>query len=196
MPPATVKNVRDLIYWQYAKIIAVSAGFHKNDYGFVTSKLKQLREKEIFWNGIREYVKEKEKKDECIFCGAEADLTLEHLLPRHFNGPNEEKNVVWICRQCNSSKGAKRLYEYWVYKCGLKDGKNAVPRIAEGKYLKFAYEVLEKRALLGLEIDQVTAQICPRCDMKSLCIKEDTEGKLSVLCLDGMLTLCFKDGQG
>jgi hypothetical protein len=193
MPPATVKNIRDLIFWQYAKIIAVSAGFRKDDYGFVTNKLKQLNRKEISWNEIREYIKEKEQNDECVYCGTKANLTLEHLLPRSFNGPNDEKNVVWICKECNSSKGSKRLYEYWVSKYGLKNGKNIVPRIAEGKYLKFAFEVLEQKELLEMEISQVTALICPRCDLKSLCIKEKTESKLSVLCIDGLLTLCFKE---
>lgn len=192
MPPATVKNVRDLLFWQYAKIIAVSAGFSKDDYGFVTKKLKQLCAGEIAWNEIREYIKEKDQNGECIYCGAKTGLTLEHLLPRSFGGPNSEKNVVWICKKCNSTKGSKRLYEYWVIQRGLKKGKNEVPRIAEGKYLKFAFEVLEEKDLLDLDIKQVTATICPKCDLKSLCIKEKTEGKLSVLCIDGLLTLCFK----
>jgi len=59
-----------LIFWQYAKIIAGSAGFEKTNYRFVMAKFRQLKEGEIFWNEIREYVKEREKKDECIFCGA------------------------------------------------------------------------------------------------------------------------------
>jgi hypothetical protein len=193
MPPATVKNVRDLIFWQYAKIIAVSAGFRKDGYGFVTNKLKQLGRNEISWNEIREYVKEKEQNDECSYCGVKTNLTLEHLLPRSFNGPDNEKNVVWICKQCNSAKGSKRLYEYWVRKFGLKEGKNVVPRIAEGKYLKFTYEILEEKNLLDMDVTEVISLVCPKCDLKDLCIKEHTEGKFSVLCLDGLLTLCFND---
>jgi hypothetical protein len=37
-----------------------------------------LRAKEISWNEIREYVKEKQT-NECIYCGSDAELTLEHL---------------------------------------------------------------------------------------------------------------------
>jgi len=77
MPPPVVKSVRDLIFWQYAKIIAESAGFGKKNYGFVMKKFRQLKEGEIFWNEIREYVKEREKKDECIFCGAKTNLTID-----------------------------------------------------------------------------------------------------------------------
>ncbi len=191
MPPAVVKNIQDLIYWQYAKIIAQSAGFSKKDYGFVTSKFKQLNQGVITWNELREYIKEREQQ-ECGYCGATADLTLEHLLPRKFKGPDNERNVVWVCKSCNSKKGAKRLYEYHVHKGGLNEAKYKVPRIAEGKYLKFAYETLQANNMLQLKISELTVQVCPECDLKPLCIKEDTEGKLSTLCIDGLLTLCFK----
>src|SRR5208283_2764901 len=139
MPPAAVKTVKDLIYWQYAKIIADSAGIGKKDYGFVMNKFKQLRQGSISWNEIREYIKERETGDRCGFCGAIANLTLEHLLPQKYHGPNVEKNLVWIRKSCNSSKGAKRLYEYFALDAGVEAAKYDVPRIAEGKYLKFAY---------------------------------------------------------
>jgi len=191
VPPSAVKSVKDLIFWQYAKIIAASAGIGKKDYGFVMTKFKQLREGEIFWNEIREYVKEREHSDVCIFCGTTANLTLEHLLPRSFNGPDVEKNLVWICKSCNSSKGARRLYEYFAIKAGVEAAKYDVPRIAEGKYLKFAFETLKEKDLLEIDASEISEAICPRCDMKSLCIKQGTEGKLSPFCIDGMLTLCF-----
>ena len=191
MPPSAVKSVKDLIFWQYAKIIAESACIGKRDYGFVMAKFKQLRQGEIFWNEIREYVKEKENKDECIFCGETKSLTLEHLLPQCFNGPDTEKNVVWICKSCDSSKGSRRLYEYWAIKAGVEAAKYDVPRIAEGKYLKFAFETLKENGFLEIDVPSLS-KICPRCDMKSLCLKQETEGKLSPFCIDGMLTLCFK----
>jgi hypothetical protein len=192
LPPAVVKSVGDLIYWQYAKIISESAGFSKKDWGFVTSKFKLLKQGSISWNELREFIKERQI-NECIYCGAQTNLTLDHLLPRHFNGPDNEKNVVWVCKSCNSKKGAKRLYEYFVATGGLDKGKYGVPRIAEGKYLKFAHEVLNANGLLEMKITDVTHKICPQCGLKPLCIKEDTEGKLSTLCIDGILTLCFKE---
>jgi hypothetical protein len=193
MPPAIVKTVKDLIYWQYAKIIADSTGVGKTDYGFVMNKFKQLRQGSIAWNEIREYVKEKETADECVFCGATADLTLEHLLPRKFDGPNTEKNLVWICKSCNSSKGAKRLYEYFASEAGVEAAKYDVPRIAEGKYLKFAYEALKQKSFLATTGAQLRSGVCPKCDMKPLCIRQDSEGELSPFCIDGLLTLCFKE---
>ncbi|NWF86929.1 HNH endonuclease [Candidatus Bathyarchaeota archaeon] len=191
MPPPVVKNIKDLIFWQYAKIIAESAGFGKKNYGFIMKKFRQLQQGEIFWNEIREYVKEKERRDECIFCGIKTDLTIDHLLPRCFNGPNDEKNVIWVCKKCNSSKGSKRLYEFWTEKKGLEGAKYEVPRIAEGKYLKLVYEVLKEKGLLNLNASKIGELFCPKCSIKKICVKEDSEGKLSPLCLDGILTLCF-----
>jgi hypothetical protein len=191
LPPASVKSVEDLLYWQYAKIIADSAGFSKKEWGFVTCKFKLLKQGTISWNQLREYIKE-QQDHACIYCGAEANLTLEHLLPKHYHGPDTEKNVVWVCKSCNSKKGAKRLYEYYVTTGGLEAGKYGVPRIAEGKYLKFAYEILQANKMLDMQIKDLTSDICPICDLKALCLKMDTEGKLSTLCIDGLLTVCFK----
>jgi hypothetical protein len=192
MPPLAVKTVRDLIFWQYAKIIAESAGMGKRNWGFIMRKFKQLRDGEIFWNEIREYVKEREKKAECIFCGSKVNLTIDHLFPRSLNGPNNEKNIVWICSKCNSSKGSKRLYELWTIKKGLNGAKYGVPRIAEGKYLKLVYEILRNKGMLDLTINDMRKQICPKCDLQVLCLKEESIGELSPLCLDGLTTLCLR----
>ena len=192
MPPPVVKSVRDLIFWQYAKIIAESAGFGKKNYAFVMKKFRQIKEGEIFWNEIREYVKERERKDECIFCGAKTNLTIDHMMPRCFDGPDDEKNIIWVCKECNSSKGGNRLYEFWTVKKGLKGAKYEVPRIAEGKYLKLVYETLNEKSLLDADADKIRRHVCPKCDLKKHCVKEKSEGKLSPLCLDGILTLCFQ----
>lgn len=56
-------------------------------------------------------------------------LTVDHLLPRCFNGPDDEKNVIFVCKECNSSKGPRRLYEFWTLKKGLEGAKYEVPRI-------------------------------------------------------------------
>jgi rubrerythrin len=180
-----INTIRDLIHWQYAKIIAESAGAGKRNWGFVMSKYEKLQRGEIFWNMIREYVKERECRDVCIFCGAHGSLTLEHLFPRSLNGPEDEKNVVWICRSCNSMKGARRLYEAWTLKKGLKGAKYDIPRIAEGKYLKLIYQELENKGMLNINREELEKKICPICEM------EESAGKLSPLCLDGAATLCF-----
>lgn len=174
MPPSAVKTIRDLIFWQYAKIISESAGFKKTDYGFIMDRFKKLQNGNIEWSGsIHEYVIEREKPDKCIYCSRKEKLTLEHILPTSRGGPNTPENAVMVCSSCNSSKGAKRLYE-WI---GL-DGRNDVPRIAEGKYLKLLYTLHEKNGTLNKNL------LCKRCDLREKCSKKE---KLTVYCLEG----CF-----
>ena len=177
MPPSAVRSIRDLIFWQYAKIISESAGFGKRQYSFVMDRFKRLCSGEICWStSIREYVKEREKQDECIYCGSREDLTLEHILPRSRGGPDSPDNAVWICKSCNSSKGSKRLYEWY----GL-ENRYKIPRIAEGKYLKLLYSLHEERGTLGTKD---VSCLCGRCDLYEKCPER---AKLTVYCLEGLL---------
>ncbi len=193
MPPPAIKSVRDLIHWQYAKIIADSAGMGKKNWRFIMNRFKKLQQEEIFWNELREYVKEREKSDECIFCATKTSLTIDHLFPRSMNGPDTEKNIIWICKSCNSSKGAKRLYEYYTIKEGLKGAKYDVPRIAEGKYLKLLFELFQENDMLDITGDELKEEVCPNCDMTPRCVKEKSVEKLSPLCLDGIAKMCFAE---
>jgi hypothetical protein len=165
-----------LIFWQYAKIISESAGYGKKQFGFVMERFKKLSSGEIAWSSsIREYVKEREKTEECIYCGKKEELTLEHILPRSRGGPDSADNAVFVCKSCNSSKGGKRLYEWY----GLEHRYDA-PRIAEGKYLKLIYSMHEKEGTLNVADVSV---LCPRCDMGSKCPEKE---KLTVYCLEGI----------
>ncbi len=42
MPPSAIKTVRQIIFYQYAKIISEATGFGKSNYGMIMSKCKQL----------------------------------------------------------------------------------------------------------------------------------------------------------
>ena len=168
--------MRDAIFWQYAKIISESAGPGKKNYGFIMDRFKKLRDGDINWSSsIREYVKEREHQGRCIYCDIEdSNLTLEHMLPRSRNGPDDPSNCVWVCRSCNSSKGDKRLYEWF----GL-ENRNSVPRVAEGKYLSSSTRLHERQNTLN----ENPEALCPRCDLSSKCPEE---GKLTVYCLEGL----------
>lgn len=180
MPPSAIKSVRDIIFWQYAKIIADSSNFGKTNYGFIMSKFKELQTKKIHWSTtIREYIKEHEIPNQCIYCGVNEKLTLEHILPSSKGGPNITDNVVWVCKSCNSSKGAKRLYE-WK---GLKN-KDQHHRVAEGKYLKLLYKMHEVKGSLN---ETEIKNLCLHCNMEQLCAEANSVEKMSVYCIEG----CF-----
>lgn len=182
MPPPVVKTIRDEIYWQYAKLISKSAGFGINQRAFQMERFIGLRDNKIIWSTtVREWLREHEKPDECIYCGLKGDLTVEHILPQCCEGPDIPDNVIKVCTKCNLSKGGKRLYE-WI---GLKH-KDQIPRIAEGKYLKLLYELHDKLGTLNIDKSKLMVELCPKCDMKNLCIKEGHESKLTVYCIEGI----------
>ena len=186
MPPSSVRTLQDLLYWQYAKIISQSAGTGKRQYAFIMDRFSKLRAGQISWNTLREYVKEREDTSHCIFCNRTGPLTMDHLVPQFLGGPDDEKNAVWVCASCNSSKGARGLYEYWTDKAGLKGAKYDVPRIAEGKYLKLLDEILSPGGYLSWRQKDLHNHVCPSCRLHQLCVSQGSADKMSPLCLDAV----------
>lgn len=145
MPPQLVKNIKELIFYQYAKIIASSARI--SGYPFIVSRMKLLASGEIQMSTVLRELKMQMLAELkcCEYCNAMDELSWDHLIPRSKNGPDTADNHVLACRKCNSSKGAKGIYEWY----GLKR-KDDLPRIVAGKYLKLLYEIHEKNGTLEM----------------------------------------------
>jgi len=179
MPPSAVKTVRDVILWQYSKIVAESSGMGKKNYGMIMSTYKKLCNGDISWSStVREWLREKEQNGACIYCGLTDKLTTDHILPTVCGGEDVPDNVVRVCKSCNSSKGCNGLYEWR----GL-NAKDNHHRIAEGKYLKYLYSLHEKQGTLDADLDD----LCKVCSLNKKCMEEGHEGKLTVYCIEG----CF-----
>ncbi|MFQ5832424.1 MAG: HNH endonuclease [Candidatus Thorarchaeota archaeon] len=178
MPPAAVKTIRNLIYWQYSKIISSSAGFGKKQFAFIMNRFKKLQAGEIEWSGsIQEYIREREMPNQCIYCESTEDLSYDHLIPVSRGGPDISDNIVMACRSCNSSKGNRGLYEWFKL-----ERRNEVPRIAEGKYLKILHRLHEEKGNLDLSKDNLEG-LCTDCELGRLC----DEPRLTVYCLESVL---------
>lgn len=150
MPPPAIKTVRELIFYQYAKIIASSAGFSKEKnratyYKFLIDRQQKLTSGEINMSTILRELKMQMTScsNRCEYCGSLENLSWDHLIPRSRGGPDTAENHVLACRMCNSSKGSKGLYEWY----GI-DRKDELPRIVAGKYLKMLYELHERNGTL------------------------------------------------
>lgn len=177
MPPAAVKSIGDLLYWQYSKLIARSADLDKN-FGFIMDRYKKLKSGEINWSGsIREYVKEHETPNQCIYCGSKESLSIDHLVPRSRGGPESGDNAVLACKSCNSSRGDKGIYEWFEL-----EKRNEIPRIVEGKYLKLLYSMHETKGTLGVNKAELKNVLCANCRPGYLC--KDTS--LTVYCLESV----------
>ncbi len=156
MPPPIVKTIRDLIYWEYAKLISGSALHDRKNYGFVMSEFVKLRSGQMHPSAIlRENRHLVEGPNECAYCGGVEGLEWEHIIPRSLGGPDTIDNQVLACRACNISKSDKCLYVWFKEIYGAdKDWKYKIPRIPWGKYLKLLYEIHEQRGTLEQECSE------------------------------------------
>jgi len=179
MPASNVKTIKQIIFWQYAKIVSESAGLGKKNYGMIMSTYKKLCDNSISWSSsVREWLKEREQGNECIYCGNAEKLTTDHILPRICGGEDIPDNVVSACKSCNSSKGSKGLYEWR----GL-DAKDNHHRVSEGKYLKYLHSLHKKQGTLDAQMDL----LCPMCGLIEKCVSGGHAHRLTVYCIEG----CF-----
>jgi hypothetical protein len=86
----------------------------------------------------------------CLVCDAPIDLTrstLDHLMPLHDGGPQSPSNALMLCRHCNSSKGARDLLAWWLFK-GYKV--NDLPRNILCLYARIYWQHLSETRLAAL----------------------------------------------
>jgi len=185
MPDRDVETIRDLIFYQYAKIIARRAfgsadgkEAKKYSYGFVKKTFRELKSGAKSWSEItREDWQFVESEKKCIYCGREIDLQREHIVLRSLritagcetcDTIQGIHNQVWSCRECNFSKGTKGLYEFFREKfANERKYYDLIPPLVEKKYLKTIYnchicaETIDKGDLDGdgeitvLDIDHI-----------------------------------------
>lgn len=145
MPPPNVKTIRDMIYWEYAKLISGSAMGNRRDWRFVIATWAKLRRGILNPSSIlRENKMLVDGPSECAYCGGTDDLQWEHIIPKCRGGPDTIDNLVQACRACNAEKGARDPYE-WYKARGIRGG---IPRLVLGKFLKLAWEKHEAEGTL------------------------------------------------
>jgi hypothetical protein len=191
MPDREVRTIRDLIYYQYAKIIAKRAFTapdgkmaKRGHYGFIKKMFRDLRDGAKSWSEItREDWQLVESEKECIYCGSGRSISREHIVPRSLlikaecagcDTIQSIHNQVWACRDCNSSKGDKGLYGF--YRSRFPNDRkfyDRIPILAEKKYLKTVY-------------------CCHECAGTLESGDLDGDGEITVLDLDYILRKGFK----
>ena len=178
-----IKTIQDLIFYQYAKIIARSAfqvangkSAKQDHFGFIREVFQDLKSGRKTWSEItredRQFV-EAEKK--CVYCGSIENLHWEHIIPRSLSIRPECRtcssiqgisNQIWACRKCNLLKGTMGLYQFFKLKYpNEKKFYDFIPSLLEKKYLKTIYNCHE------------CAQTLKKEDI-------DGDGKLTVLDID------------
>lgn len=145
MPPKNVRSIRQLIYWEYAKLIAGSAVGDRKNYRFVMYTYQKLEKGQLHPSAIlRENKLLVEHEKACAYCeGCSQELQWEHIIPRSRGGPDTIDNLVLACPGCNQAKAGRDPFEWY----GLAR-KYEVPRVVLGKYLKLAFDHHQQRGTL------------------------------------------------
>lgn len=144
MPHASVKTIRELIYWEYAKLISGSTVGDRKNYGFVMHAYKKLKNNNIKPAQIlKENKMLVELKEECAYCGNNENLEWEHIIPKRKIELDIIDNMVKACKKCNLEKSGKDPFEWYK-----NEKKYEIPRIVLGKYLKLIYDIHEKQGTL------------------------------------------------
>ena len=140
--PRSFSTVRDLIYWEYAKLISERAVGERLSYKFVNFTFRRLVDGKISPSSILTENKQLfTLGDVCAYCGATGSLQWEHIIPLALGGPDSIDNMVRACAPCNQTKGARDPYQ-WFLGGGRGD---AIPRLVLGKFLKVVFEEYSAR---------------------------------------------------
>lgn len=151
MTPVTIG---ELLYWSYANLAMAHSAVDEKaaSYGrlqfMIRSRLyKGLREGRMDIKPLA--VDERLKMilpQACCYCGDKNRLSADHLFPTKRGGPNSGDNLVWACRSCNSSKGARDMLEWLA-------GRNQFPTVLLlRRYLKLAIEISRERDLMDTQL--------------------------------------------
>lgn len=145
MPHASVKTIRDLIHWEYAKLISGSVTGDRKCWGFVMTTFHKLRDGHIHPSAIlRENKKFYNSEKACAYCGLEKkNLEWDHIIPQKKCCLDTFDNQVLACRECNAKKGGRDPFEWYG-----KERMYEIPRIVLGKYLKLIYDFHDKQGTL------------------------------------------------
>ena len=161
MPDRDVHTVKDVIFFQYSKIIAKAAFKHgdgreakKASYGFIKKTFRDLQTGVKVWSEItREDWQFVGSEKSCIYCGSGENMHKEHIVPKSLKinercsecGRIQEiHNQIWACADCNRKKSTMGLYQF--YKTRLPEEKkffDFLPPLLEKKYLKTMYHYHE-----------------------------------------------------
>ncbi len=168
-PPGDDSSLREHFAWSYGMLAMVHAavGDGKSRYeplhymirgrfrnGYISGKIKM--------RPLHDDEKTKiAHATTCCYCGRDAKLSLDHLIPQLRGGPDSADNITYACKSCNSSKGSKDMV-LWL---ASKDRFPAI--LVFRRYLKLAARWCEEADLMDTSWSSVPDAALP-FDKRSL----------------------------
>lgn len=122
--------------------------YEKLDYMIRAKLYKGLNQGTQHITSIYDDEKYKLNHVQCAYCGKTGKLTLDHLISRKNGGSDSSDNLVYACRECNSSKNDTDLI-VWCY-----SNNRFPPILVLRRYLKLAYESFWENDYLELPYEK------------------------------------------
>ncbi len=150
-------TVAESLYWSYANLAMAHAAVEKSasTYGPVHFMIRNRLYKGLLDGSMNIGALADDERlklvlpQACCYCGVHENLSVDHLIARKRGGLDTGDNMVWSCRQCNSSKGAKDMLEW------LGTRVEFPPLLLLRRYLKLAVKFCSEQNLMALESTEV-----------------------------------------
>lgn len=121
MPDPTLNTLREALAWSYANLActhsALKAGRIKHaqiDWIIRAKLFRGLKTGEMQLGSLFDDERlTLIAQPNCVYCGVDGALSIDHIVPRAAGGGHEAHNLVRACRPCNSSKGKRDLLEWF-----------------------------------------------------------------------------------
>lgn len=160
---AKIQTVHQHIAWSYANLAAAHSALGAGGTSYSrTNYMIRARLYKGLINGsmsMRTLLDDEKTKyhypDTCCYCGKAERLSMDHLIPKSANGPDNADNIVWACRSCNSSKGGRDVLR-WLASKGRKPSILLLRR-----YLKLIARHCDQEGLLHEALEDVKARELP-----------------------------------
>lgn len=149
----TAKTIKDILFWEYAKLISCYAPTEKERAALATQNQLALKD------GTKKVTEPifadlEMSRGRCAYCCNQHDLSNDPMVPGRGCFSSELHNIVSICSGCKSSKSDLEMLEWWRPE-RFRELHPALRR----KYLRMLYLCLECRGLLDREIEDKTLDI-------------------------------------
>ena len=157
-----------ILQWQTMPLAKVSSSTIGHASWFVHVYIKDCKVET--WKSTAEKLK-LQNGTRCVYCGADAEISIDHMIPRIKGGTDISDNLVCACKTCNSSKGKKDLMEWY------NDKQSFPPLMLLRRYIKLIYNYCYTDCLFDLKLDDPKLNSLP-FSIKSLPINYPTPDKL------------------
>lgn len=163
MATKKVETVREQIFHSYANLAMAHSAVEKGqlkyavfNYMIRAKLLKGLLEGTMNMRSIFDDEKNKIQTGQlCNYCGSSEKLALDHIFPKIHGGRDTAENLIYACRNCNSSKGKKDLME-WMNTRG-----EFLPLMVIRRYLKLTFRYCVENDLLEKDFKDMEARSLP-----------------------------------